>query len=45
VLWGGYVWPDFNLADSFIVVGVILLVLELLASEGETRAEAVSPRE
>jgi signal peptidase II len=37
-LWGGYSWPDFNLADSFIVVGVALLVLELLASEGESRA-------
>ena len=34
-LWGGYSWPDFNFADSFIVVGVALLVLELLASEGE----------
>jgi len=37
-LWGGYSWPDFNLADTFIVVGVGLLVLELLASEGEERA-------
>jgi len=37
-LWQGYSWPDFNLADSFIVVGVSLLVLELLASEGESRA-------
>jgi len=36
-LWSGYTWPDFNLADSFIVVGVALLVLELLASEGESR--------
>ncbi len=44
-LWGGYTWPDFNLADSFIVVGVALLVLELLATEGENRAGAdeVSP--
>jgi signal peptidase II len=37
-LWGGYSWPDFNLADSFIVVGVAILMLELLASEGEERA-------
>lgn len=37
-LWTGYSWPDFNFADSFIVVGVALLVLELLASEGESRA-------
>jgi lipoprotein signal peptidase len=41
-LWGGYAWPDFNLADSWIVVGVGLLVLELLASEGEERAGAES---
>jgi signal peptidase II len=39
-LWRGYSWPDFNLADSFIVVGVALLVLELLATEGESRATA-----
>jgi signal peptidase II len=39
ILWGGYVWPDFNLADTWIVVGVALLVIELLASEGETRAD------
>ena len=39
-LWGGYTWPDFNFADSFIVVGVILLVIELLATEGESREEA-----
>jgi signal peptidase II len=37
-LWGGYSWPDFNLADTWIVVGVGLLVLELLASEGEERS-------
>jgi signal peptidase II len=39
-IWRGYSWPDFNFADSFIVVGVGLLVLELLASEGEDRAAA-----
>jgi len=36
-LWSGYSWPDFNIADSCIVVGVGLLVLELFASEGESR--------
>jgi signal peptidase II len=38
-LWEGYSWPDFNLADSFIVVGVALLILELLATEGERRRD------
>jgi signal peptidase II len=38
-LWGGYQWPDFNLADSFIVVGVAFLVIELLAVEGEARRD------
>lgn len=42
-LWSGYSWPDFNFADSFIVVGVALLILELLAAEGEQRAEAEQP--
>jgi len=37
-LWKGYSWPDFNFADSFIVVGVALLLLELLAAEGERSA-------
>ena len=37
-VWGGRSWPDFNLADSFIVVGVMILVVELLASEAESRA-------
>ena len=39
-LWRGYSWPDFNVADSAIVVGVGFLVLELLASEGEQRESA-----
>jgi signal peptidase II len=30
-------WPAFNLADSFIVVGVALLVLSLFAAEREPR--------
>lgn len=41
-LWADYSWPDFNLADSFIVVGVALLVLELLAAEGESRTRSES---
>jgi signal peptidase II len=36
VLPGGRSWPDFNVADSSIVIGVALLVLELFASEGES---------
>ncbi|MEE9254810.1 MAG: signal peptidase II [Pseudomonadales bacterium] len=44
-LWGGYSWPDFNLADSFIVVGVAILILELLATEGESRAQPDQGRE
>jgi len=28
-LWGGYVWPTFNMADSWIVVGVGVLMLEM----------------
>jgi signal peptidase II len=33
-VWKGYAWPDFNVADSSIVIGVGILVLELLATEG-----------
>ncbi len=36
---GGYSWPDFNFADSFIVVGVAILVFEMIVAEGKTRAE------
>jgi signal peptidase II len=34
VYWRRYQWPDFNVADSAISVGVILLVLESLFSRG-----------
>lgn len=44
-LWKGYSWPDFNFADSFIVVGVALLVLELLATEGSGEADSESREE
>jgi len=32
-LFAGYRWPDFNLADSFIVIGVALLLRELFTSQ------------
>ena len=34
-LWRNFSWPDFNLADSWIVVGVALLFVELLAVESD----------
>ncbi len=34
-LWGGYTWPTFNFADSFIVVGVAILVVEIFLEEKE----------
>jgi len=34
-LWGNYSWPDFNVADSCIVVGVSLLALQLLFATSE----------
>lgn len=32
-LWTGYLWPDFNVADVAIIVGVAALIIELLVSE------------
>ena len=38
-LWGGYTWPTFNLADSFIVCGVAILVGEIFTQgDGEPAA-------
>ncbi len=42
-LWSGYSWPDFNFADSFIVVGVALLIYEMFASEGAGLESANPP--
>ncbi|MAE94513.1 MAG: signal peptidase II [Deltaproteobacteria bacterium] len=36
-LWSGYSWPDFNVADTAIVIGVALLILELIATESAQR--------
>lgn len=44
-LWTSGPWPDFNFADSFIVIGVALLVFELFASDGEqVTEEGETPR-
>ena len=39
---GSYYWPTFNLADSFIVLGVGFLLLEMFFEEEEGSAEAVA---
>jgi signal peptidase II len=43
--WGRHQWPDFNLADSAITVGVALLLLDMLRRpEGKPdMAEAATP--
>jgi len=40
VYWRQHQWPDFNVADSAITVGVTLLVLDILRSPGSSPAEA-----
>ncbi|HEY8122558.1 MAG TPA: signal peptidase II [Myxococcota bacterium] len=42
-LWNDITWPDFNFADSFVVVGVALLIFEMFASEGEGLESASPP--
>lgn len=41
-LWRNFSWPDFNLADSWIVIGVALLFVELLAAESDPDGETHS---
>ena len=49
VYWRQYQWPDFNVADSAITVGVTLLVLDVLRSPGpgpaggEARIDTAAP--
>ena len=33
--WGDYHWPAFNLADSFITVGVTIILIILIRAKGE----------
>ena len=37
-LWPGYAWPDFNVADVCIVMGVLALTTDLLSREAVARA-------
>ncbi len=43
VYWRQYVWPDFNLADSAISTGVVLLFLDMLRSPKRDAAAEPSP--
>jgi signal peptidase II len=42
-LWGGYVWPTFNLADCWIVVGVAILMLEMFLAPDPTESSEDDP--
>ncbi len=37
-LWSGYPWPDFNIADICIVLGVASLMIDLLSREAAARS-------
>ena len=37
--WGGYEWPDFNVADVAIVLGVAGLLVDMIARESTLRAD------
>lgn len=37
-LWPGYAWPDFNIADVCIILGVVALMTDLLSREAMARS-------
>ena len=48
VYWREHAWPDFNVADSAITVGVVLLILDILRepraeSSGQPAIDAATP--
>jgi signal peptidase II len=42
VYWRQYAWPDFNLADSAISTGVVLLLLDMLRAPKREASETVA---
>jgi signal peptidase II len=40
VYWRQHAWPDFNVADSAITVGVVLLILDILREPHAEKAES-----
>jgi len=41
-LWRGYTWPTFNIADSAIVVGVAILMVEIFLHDEEGEPDALA---
>lgn len=40
---GSYVWPDFNVADSCIVIGAVMLMVEIVFAKPPTRDPVTGP--
>lgn len=41
--WSGYHWPAFNVADSFITIGVAITIFYLVRAKGEDPFAPVAP--